>query len=119
MNDIIVWAGQQVNGILSTSPGVLLLVGLIGLGLLLKKTPRIRDWCIPWILILISGAAGPFILDLSKAVADARFPWAQRLLYSFAIGAAAVGGHQVVKQFRGRKADALADDKTPPPTNKP
>lgn len=93
------------NGLLSLSPGALLLVVLIGVGRLLKAWGMFPDKHIPAALFVLGG------LGWSMLNTAAWTPTV--LLQGFGFGLAAVGVHQLFKQ----NVDAAPAAPTPPVAN--
>ncbi|MGI6162033.1 MAG: phage holin family protein [Christensenellales bacterium] len=58
------------------------------LGVFLKSTPKIPDWLIPWILLVVSIVAAQFIIGFG----------AEAFVQGVLCAGASVLGHQLVKQ---------------------
>lgn len=62
------------------------------LGSFLKKTPRVQDWTIPWVLLAVGILAALGIIGLSVDAA----------IQGILVAGAAVLGHQLLKQTSNR-----------------
>lgn len=62
------------------------------IGAFLKKTPRVPDWIIPWILLIVSIVAS--IMKLGFSI--------QSVIQGILVTGAAVLGHQLIKQTTRR-----------------
>lgn len=74
---------------------LILLPVLWVVGSLLKKTPVIKDWCIPWILLGVSVLGAVFLLGFSV----------QSVVQGVLVAGASVFGHQLVKQTLRKDED--------------
>lgn len=92
-----------IDGLLTASPAVVLMIVLNGIGLVLKRIPSCPDWIIPIILFAIGTAAYPFVGELSATIRAARYPIVTMMLYGAGIGLASVGGYELIDQVRKRK----------------
>ena len=63
------------------------------LGTFLKKTPKIQDWTIPWVLLAVGIPAALGIIG----------PTVDAAIQGVLVAGAAVLGHQLVKQTTERK----------------
>lgn len=62
---------------------------LYGVGMLLKKTPKVADWCIPWLLMVVGIVFSVLMQEVSPEAI------LQGILCSFC----AVGTNQLFKQY--------------------
>lgn len=95
---------NEIENILKMSPPFLLALVLTGFGKVLKATPRIPDWSIPYILPIIGAVIYPWVADAAMLTAKVSHPTVLNALYGVGIGGWAVGLNQAFRQWPGRKA---------------
>lgn len=91
----------DITEILKLSPPLLLIVALTYLGKMLKATPMVPDWTVPWILPAVGGILYTYLgpaFPLSW-IAHVECPKVVYGLIGFVCGSTAVGFHQAWKQF--------------------
>lgn len=66
---------------------------LFVIGLLLKNTPKVPDWLIPWVLLTVSVALTTSLIDDPV----------QGVIQGVLVAGATVMGHQLIKQTVERK----------------
>lgn len=86
-----------MNELLDVSPPILLATVLNVVGYWLKKSP-IKDWYIPFILVLLGMVAYPFICDPGLRIG-------KMVVQGAGIGGLAVFFNQGFRQFMARNAD--------------
>lgn len=104
-----------INSLFTASPPVLLMLVLNGIGIALKRTPKMPNWAIPWALIILGGIAYPFVGEWSATVKSARFPTGLMVIYGVGIGLAAVGFYEgLLRKFLPAKETTAPDAPEPP-----
>lgn len=76
-----------------TEDAIILMPVLFVIGLLLKNTPKVADWVIPWVLLVLGVAGGVFIVG----------EVAGGIVQGVLVAGATVLTHQLVKQTVDRK----------------
>lgn len=87
---------------LDAAPPVALLIALNFVLMAIKKVPFIPNWSIPFIAFAIGGIAYPLLSDPAKVSFAVRCPVCAQVITGLLIGGAAVGSHQMFKQFLNR-----------------
>ena len=65
------------------------------IGLMLKKTPKLADWLIPWILLALGMVGGFFLSDMQF----------KGLLQGVLVAGFTVFSHQIYKQTKGNSKE--------------
>lgn len=76
---------------------IILVPALWLIGVILKSTPKVPNWIIPWVLMVISIAGALLMFG----------PSVQAVVQGILAAGAAVLGHQLVKQTANRQADSV------------
>ena len=92
------------SDIATLSPCALLAMLLMGLGVVLKRSP-VEDWLIPFILIGLGALLYPFIADVTEIARGVKHPGIYRVVVGATIGTVSVGTHGTFRQFLRRKGD--------------
>lgn len=71
---------------------LILIPVLLILGVFLKRTPRIADWIIPWVLLVVGVVLALLLLGLTV----------QALIQGILVTGAAVLGYQLFKQTKNK-----------------
>lgn len=92
---------NEIEQLLELSPPFLLIVALAYLGKMLKSTPRVPDWTVPWILPAVGGVLYTYLGPAFPLpwIAKVTHPGVVYGLIGFVCGSTAVGFHQAWKQF--------------------
>lgn len=72
---------------------LILIPALLVLGWMLKKTPRVEDWLIPWILVIIGIIFALMIMGFT----------ASALIQGILVAGAAILIHQLYKQSKNKE----------------
>lgn len=84
------------------SPEGLFVVGCIGFGIALKRSP-IQDWIIPYILGITGAIIAPFLFEYGKIPYTMTYPWVYLSIKGAVLAGFSTTLHQYVKQFINRK----------------
>jgi hypothetical protein len=81
----------MINDIVSfiVEEALILMPFLYVLGMLLKNTPKVPDWSIPWVLVILGAVAAPFVIK-GDPVSD--------VIQGVLVAGATVLANQLIKQ---------------------
>lgn len=95
-----------IGGLLDASPPFVLGFALWVLGVFLKSTPRVENWCIPFVMAFGGAILYPFVAEVGKVSYNVRSPLMFNVVMGFGIGGGAVLADQMRKrwlEFKGAK----------------
>lgn len=84
------------------SPPVALMVGLNAVMYYMRRTPKIPNWMVPWLIMLLGAITYPAITHRQEMIFTVPYPIVAQAITGLLIGFAAIGSHRLFEQTMWR-----------------